>query len=38
MAQLEAIRQEFAARDTLGGMHQIARLAGHREAKTTFET
>lgn len=37
-ARIEAIRQEFSARDTLGGMHQLARLAGHREAKTTFET
>ncbi|WP_417264573.1 hypothetical protein [Celeribacter sp.] len=37
-ARIEAIRNEFSKRDTLGGMHQIARLAGHREAKTTFET
>ena len=37
-ARIEAIRAEFTSRDTLGGMHQIARLAGHREAVTTFQT
>lgn len=37
-ARIEAIRAEFTSRDTLGGMHQIARLAGHREAVTTFKT
>jgi integrase len=37
-ARIEAIRTELTGRDTLGGMHQIARLAGHREATTTFKT
>ncbi len=32
------MREEYSGRDPLNGTHQIARLAGHRQAETTFDT